>query len=174
MERVGGFSAIGRSNSSIGAHQLNGAGLGGEFRHPQPSTCCLGSPALKRVFGAHPTPTRAPVPVPQPLQPGPGQARWSASGHRKWSLSQGDPNTQTVYRLQHEPCCWKPMPQCLFKNRQKKAAWGAQYEEAGVLLRAMMAGGEWQQGPRTNGPQSQPPVALVALLALRPSSRGTS
>ena len=66
------------------------------------------------------------------------------------------------------------MPQCLFKNRQKKAAWGAQYEEAGVLLRAMMAGGEWQQGPRTNGPQSHPPVALVALLALRPSSRGTS
>lgn len=48
------------------------------------------------------------------------------------------------------------MPQRLFKNRQKKGAWGAQYEEAGVLLCAMMAGEGGSRGGGQMAPSPSP------------------
>lgn len=85
---------------------LNGAGLGREFRHHPPTHMLSWDPCLEgRGFRPTPPPPELLSLSHTPPQPGPGQARCLASGHRKWSLSQEDPNTQTVYRLQCELCC---------------------------------------------------------------------
>lgn len=91
-------SRVGWSGRGQGAGQEPSSRRGGPTasaaQHPRKETLSQLSwaPALQGV--SRPSPELL-LPSPS-LQPGPGQARWSAPGHRKWSLSQGVPETQTV------------------------------------------------------------------------------